>query len=101
MIRSKAESRSVVTNSRRPSPSAYDTRTLPSRRSGRGRSMSTHGATTSSLDMAHRRFEEAQPEVGRRRRIPPMVRVLAGHDVVLGVGHQAEHETGLVAHAGD
>ena len=54
-----------------------------------------------SLDMADRRFEQAQAERPRRRRVVPVAGVLAGDDVVLGVRHQAEHDAGLVADPGD
>src|SRR5688500_17614496 len=108
MIRSNAEIRSVVTNSRRSPSSPYDTLTLPTRRSGRGRSTSVNcsGNATASpagsrTNMAHRRREEAEAErVGGARPVA-VTRMLAPDDVVLGVRHESEHESGDVAHPRD
>ena len=83
-------------------------RTLPSRRSASGRSIVGERLEQCSCASAHMLpwrtptplREQPQAEVLRpppRRR----VRVLAGDDVVLGVRHQAEHDAGRVAHAGD
>src|SRR5215207_1049684 len=62
MMRSNADSRSVVTINRRSAPSANDVRTLPSRRSGSGRSMAANGAIVGLLDMPHGVLEQAQAE---------------------------------------
>ena len=51
--------------------------------------------------MAHRRFEQAQPEGALGGRVEAPARVLAREHVVLGVRHQPEHDAGLVADAGD
>src|SRR5215218_6409163 len=104
MIRSNADSRSVVTNSRWVSDNRYETRTLPSRRSGRSRCTSSSVGARSVVmsavpGMGDAAFEQLQAE--RALVTAGVTRVLASDDVVLGVRHQTQHDTAGVAHTGD
>ncbi len=53
------------------------------------------------LCVGHAGFEDPQAEVPGAAAASAVVRVLANDDVVLGVGHQPEHQPGRVTHPGD